>query len=82
MTTITRDEWIAEMERAMQPSPEQPEGVRVADIVEATGRCRDTVMRALHKLHARGLLIVTKGMRPDMTGVYRSATYYRIRPEV
>lgn len=75
--TITREEWLAEIERVMQ-SPEDGDGMTVLELAEAMGWCEKRAREALHKLNRAKRIVVTRGTRYALDGRRASVPLYRI----
>lgn len=75
--TITREEWLAELERVMK-SPEDGDGMTVLELAEAMGWSEKRTREALHKLNRAKRIAVNRGTRYALDGRRASVPLYRI----
>ena len=79
MSTITTDQWLAELERVQQ---EAPAGyLTVSQMSEETGRGRDWIRQRLVQLNGEGRLATQPVQETDIAGRVCWKTAYRILPK-
>ena len=80
MTTITRDEWLKELERVMVSRKGTVDGMTARELAGVWGCCTRVALERLHLLRAR--LVV--GTKPSVAISGRNTTIpcYRLKPEV
>ena len=79
MTTITRDEWLAEFERVLKSHALGDEGLSVAEISASTGVSCKTVCLRLNKIRHRLIVGSKFALRLDGRPTYIPC--YQIKPE-
>lgn len=78
--SITRDEWMAEIERVMSPGPTDDGMKTINEIATAMGIARPQALQAVRALSAAGRIEVGRGKRLAIDGVLRLIAVYRIKP--
>lgn len=74
---IRADEWMAELEAAMQRGGD--DGATIRELMEATGHGEHWVKERLRSLQAQGRLIAGRANRPAIDGTLRRVPVYQIR---
>ena len=78
---ISREEWLAEFDRLEAPAcggvPDDG-GLTTAEIVEATGMSKCTVLLRLKRAKALGILQIANTLREGLDGRLRPCQCYRI----
>lgn len=81
ITTPTEAELLDALAGALVKSAAPADARTTKQLMEATGRCRDTIMRSLSVLARQGRLGVHRIQRPSLDGYLRTTTAYTILPQ-
>ena len=77
---ITKDEWLAELDRFMaRRQPDDP-GLTAEEWAEETGHCTDHVRKVLRQAHRRGCLVVGVKSTTNIRGRSCVVPVYRLKP--
>lgn len=77
--TITRDEWLAEFERAMREMPTRDEGITARELGEAWGCGPRAVLERLKRIGPR--LVCGRKSITDLAGRQTTTFCYRLKQE-
>lgn len=75
MMEITVSEWLAELERVQDSSPD---GLSIAELVERTGRSRKSLRGAMKRAQRAGKLRVARRRETGLDGRTQWVPVYRI----